>query len=189
MRFLECIDANPEKRVGQSPQQPSRASRRFEQKAGTGEAGFGLLELGDIEGSDVKTAGLEARAGAWKRSGKNNGSAESKGVGGVRLFGGDIDPVVAGERCEIDPGAVGKERVAADVSDRRLEMKAARDTDRRDFVAIRLENRIELPDAFGIGAAGEADKKFAANAKNIAAFHSAGKRDAFELAKFCEGLR
>ena len=163
--------------------------RSVEQEARTGEAGFGLLELGDIEGSDVKTARLEAGAGAWKRSGKNNGGAESKGVGGVRLFGGDIDPVVAGERCEIDPGAVGKERVAADVSDRRLEMKAARDANRIDFVAMRLENRVELLDAFGIGAAGEADKKFAANAKNIAAFHGAGKRDVLELAKFCEDLR
>ena len=59
--------------------------RSVEQEARTGEAGFGLLELGDIEGSDVKTAGLEAGAGAWKRSGKNNGGAESKGVGGMRL--------------------------------------------------------------------------------------------------------
>src|SRR6266849_5701986 len=177
---------NPENRVGQSPQ---RASRCFEQKAGTGEAGLGFLEFGDVECSDVETVSFDASTCSRERSGKNDRRSEGEGVGGVGLFRGDIDPVVAGERCEIDPGAVGKERVAADVSDRRLEMKAARDTDRRDFVAIRLENRIELPDAFGIGAAGEADKKFAANAKNIAAFHSAGKRDAFELAKFCEGLR
>jgi hypothetical protein len=162
--------------------------RGVEQEAGACETGFGLLEFGDVKRSDVKTAGLKARAGAWKRSGKNNGSAESKGVGGVRLFGGDIDPVVAGERCGIDPSAVGKERVAADVRNCRLEMKAARDADRSDFVALRLENRVELPDAFGIGAAGEAGEKFAADAKNIAAFHGAGKRDAFELAKFCEGL-
>ena len=137
----------------------------------------------------MKTARLEARASAWKRSGENNGAAESEGFGGVRLFGGDVDPVVGSERRGIDPGAVGEECVAADAGDRGLEMEAAGDANRDDFIAKRLENCAELADSFGVGAAGEAGEKFAPDAKNVAAFNGTGKRDVFELAKFCEGLR
>ena len=63
-------------------------------------------------------------------------------------------------------------------------MEAASDGYGDDFVVVRRENGCELANAFGVAALGEADKKFATNVENIAAFKGARKGDTLEFAKF-----
>src|SRR5882672_6229254 len=79
----------------------------------------------------------------------------------------DVNPVVGGKRRGVKPGAIGKERVAADVGDGRFEMQAAGDGHGDDFVIVRSEDGSELAKPLGIAAPGEADKNFEADAKNI----------------------
>ena len=64
---------------------PALAREAFEEQARTAEAGFGLLELGDIERGDaiIKRADAPARAGKGCR--QNNRAAERQGVRGVRF--------------------------------------------------------------------------------------------------------
>lgn len=63
-------------------------------------------------------------------------------------------------------------------------METASDGYGDDFVVVRRENGCELANAFGVAALGEADKKFAANVENIAAFKGARKGHTLEFAKF-----
>src|SRR5713226_447257 len=67
-------------------------------------------------------------------------------------------------------------------------MEAAGDGNGDDFIIVRRENGGELADAFRVAALRETDKKLAANAKDIAAFESAGKGHVFELSKPGERL-
>ena len=67
-------------------------------------------------------------------------------------------------------------------------MKTAGDGNGDDFVIVWGEDSGKLADAFGVATLCEADKKPAANAKNVATFESSGKRDIFQLAKLGEGL-
>src|SRR5258707_13669479 len=48
---------------------------------------------------------------------------------------------------------------------------------------MRREKGGELADPFGVAAPGAADKEFAADAQNVAAFEGAGKSNGFELSK------
>src|SRR5258707_11172640 len=48
---------------------------------------------------------------------------------------------------------------------------------------MRREKGGELADPFGVAAPGEADKEFAADAQNVAAFEGAGKSNGFEFSK------
>ncbi len=70
------------------------------------------MKLGNVDGSDGEATGFDARAGAWKRSGKNDRAAERQGIGGVRLGGIDVDPFMASEWRRVKPRAICKERVA-----------------------------------------------------------------------------
>ena len=132
----------------------------------------------------METSGLDAGAGAWKRCRENDGVSESKGVGRVRLGGINVDPLVAGEWSGVKPGAVGKEGVAAEMRDGGFEMKAAGDGSGDDFIVVLRKNAGELADAFGVAALSEADEQFSADAKDVPAFESAGKRNIFEPSKF-----
>ena len=157
--------------------------KMFKKQAGAGKAGFGFLEFGNVDGCDLEALSFETGTCAWKGSRENDGAAEGQGVGSVRLGGMDVDPVVGGKRRDIKPGAIGKERVAADVGDSRLEMQAAGDGDGDDFVIVRSEDGSELAKALGVAAFGEADKKLAADAQDISTFEGAGKSDVSELSK------
>src|SRR5260370_20589199 len=163
-----------------------------ENKAGAGEAGFGFLEFGDVDGSDVEATRFDACARARERCGEIDRAGESQGIGGMRFGRIDVDPFMAGERAGerggVEPCAVGQERVAAKMGDGGFQMKAAGDGNGGDFIVVRRKNGAKLADAFGAAAPGEADKQLPADAKDVATFESAGKRNVFELSKLGELL-
>jgi hypothetical protein len=163
--------------------------RDVKEEAGASEAGLGFLQLGDVDGGDVEAGGFDAGAGAREGGGEDDRVVEGEGVGGVRLLGGDIDPVVVCQRRRVEAGVIGEQGVAAEMRDGGFQVQAAGDGDGDDFVVVRGEDFCELADAFGIGARGEADEQGAADAEDIAAFKGGGRRDVFELAEFGEGLR
>ena len=72
-------------------------------------------------------------------------------------------------------------------------MQAAGDGHGDDFVPVRSEDGGELANAFGVAAPSEADEKFAADAKDVAALEGTGKRNVGELSKgrkrLCERSR
>lgn len=86
---------------------------RLENQAGTGEAGLGFLEFGDVERSNVEAAGFEAGACSRKGRWKNDCVGEGQGVGGVGFGGINVDPLIAGKSRRIEPSAVGEECIAA----------------------------------------------------------------------------
>src|SRR6266571_1674355 len=161
----------------------------IEKKTGASEAGFGFLEFGDVEGSDEEAVRFDAGARARERCGEDDRAAKRQSVGGVGLGGIDVDTFIFSERSGVEPGAVREKRIAAEAGNGGFQMKAASDGNDDDFVGERSKNGRELADAFGVAALGEADKKFSADAKDIAALKSAGKSDVFELSKFLERLR
>ena len=162
--------------------------KMFKKQAGAGEAGFGFLEFGDVNGRDVKTLIFETGTGTREGSGENDGTAEGKCIGGVGLGGIDLDPVVGGKRGGVKPGAISEKRVATDVGDGGLEVEAAGDGDGNDFVLVWSEGGSKLAKALGVAAFGETDIKFAADAKDVATFERAGKREVFELSKGRKGF-
>ena len=127
-------------------------------------------------------AGAGAREGSWK----NDGAAKGQGIGGVRLGGIDVNPFVADERPGVKPGAIGEERVAAEMRDGRFQMKAAGDGNGDDFIVVRRKDGGKLADAFGVAPPCEAGKQLAADAKDITAFENAGKKNVFNLSKLGE---
>src|SRR6267154_4045635 len=159
-----------------------------EKKAGTGEAGFGFLEFGDVDGSDVEATRFDAGACARKRCGEDDGIGKSEGVRGVRLGGIDVDPFMAGKRRGVKPCAVGEERDAAEIRNGGFQMKAAGNRNSDDLIVVRRKNGGKLADAFRVAAPGEADKELSADAEDVATFESAGKRNVFELSKLGERL-
>jgi len=80
----------------------------LENQAGTGEAGLGFLEFGDIERCDVEASCFYTGARARERRGENNCFSKHQGVGGMWFGGIDFDPVVAGKGCGIEPSAIGE---------------------------------------------------------------------------------
>jgi len=104
------------------------------------------------------------------------------------LGGIDVNPFVAGERRHVEPWAVGEERVATEMRDGRFQVKAAGYGNADDFIVVRRKNGGELADAFRVATPGEADKKLSPDAKDVATFESARKRNVFELSKFGECL-
>jgi hypothetical protein len=159
-----------------------------EKKTGTGKAGFGFLEFGDVDGSDLEATGFDASACARERYGEDDGVGESEGVGGVRLGGIDVDPFMAGKRRDAKPCAVRQECVVAEVRDGRFQVQAAGDGNGDNFIVVGNKNGGKLADAFRVAAPGEADKKLAADAKDVATFESTGKRNVFELSKLGKRL-
>ncbi len=154
-----------------------------EEEAGAGEAGFGFLELGDVEGSDVKAARFDARASERKRGGENHSFAEGESVGGVRLVRVHVDPVVARKRGRFEPAAIGEKGVSAEPSNGGFEMQASGDGNGGHFVTVGRENSGELANALGIRTSSEADKNFFADAENVAAFELSGSDDMVERAE------
>ena len=75
------------------------------------------MEFGNVERSDLKAASFDMSARAREGRGKDDRAAEREGVGGMRFGGIGVDPVIAGEGRVVEPGAVGEERVAANVGD------------------------------------------------------------------------
>jgi len=80
----------PETAMAVSPERsrtlpPALAREAFEEQARTAEAGFGLLELGDIERGDAIIERADAPARAGKGCRQNNRAAERQGVRGVRF--------------------------------------------------------------------------------------------------------
>jgi hypothetical protein len=144
------------------------------------------LEFGDVQRSDVEATRFDAGAGPREGSGKNDGAAEGQGIGGVRLGGIDVDPLVDGERRGIKPCAIGEKSIAAKMRDGGFQMKTASDGNGDDFIIVGRKNGGELADAFRIAAPGEADKEVSADAKNVAAFESARKNNVFKLSKLGE---
>src|SRR6266850_888512 len=159
-----------------------------EDQGRAGETRFGLLEFGDVDCRDVGAARFDTFAGVRERGGENDGTTKSESIGGMGLGRIDVDPVVDGKRHGVKPGAIGEKRVAADVSDGGLEVQAAGDGHRNDLVIVGSENGGELAKALGVAAPGETDKKFASDAKNVAPFEGAGKRDVSELSKGRKGF-
>src|SRR6266481_9622007 len=159
-----------------------------EKKTGTGEAGFGFLEFGDVDGSDVEAMGFEVGACARERCGENDRVREGQGIGCMRLGGIDVDPFIAGERRGVKPCPVGEERVAAEMRGGRFQMKAAADGNGDDFIVVRRKNSGKLADALGVAAPGKADKELTGDAKDVPTFKRAGKRNIFELSKSGERL-
>lgn len=161
----------------------------FENQAGAGKARLGLLKFGDVERRDVEAGGFDAGTSFGEGCGENDCVSEGQGIGGGGFGRIDVDPIVGGKGCWIEPGTVGEERVSAEEGDGGLEVEAAGDGDGDNFVMVRSEDGGELANAFGIATLGEADEKPAANAENVAAFESSGKRDVLEFSKFRDGLR
>ena len=147
------------------------------------------MEFGDVQRCDVEATRFKAEACSREGSGENDGAFKREGVGGVRLGRIDFYPLMAGEGVGIEPGAVGKEGIAAEIRDCRFEMKTAGDGNGDDFIVVRRKNGGELAYAFGVTAPGEADEEFPADAQNIAAFECAGKSNVRELSKLGKGLR
>ena len=92
----------------------------IEQQAGTSQAGFRFLQLGDVERRYLETCGFYAGASVREGRRENHRATQGESVGGVRLVGSDIDPVESGESCGVKPGAIGEQGVATDMSDRRF---------------------------------------------------------------------
>ncbi len=134
----------------------------------------------------MESASLNVGASALERRGENHGSGERQGVSGVSFGGIDVHPLVSIEKRKIKPGAIGEQGVISKRGDRGLEMEAAGDRNAEYVVAIRLNDRRQLRDAFGVAACGEADEKFAADAQDVAAFNGARETDFRELAKRCK---
>src|SRR4029077_7352783 len=107
----------------------------------------------------------------------------------MRFSGIDVDPVVTAKRCGVEARAIREKRIAAKIGRGGLQMQAAGHRNGDDFVVVPSEESRELADAFGIASFGEADKEFAADAKNVAAFERAGEGDVFKLSEFRKGLR
>ena len=147
------------------------------------------MEFGDVEGNDAEAMRFDASARARERCGENDRAAKRERVGGVGLGGIDVDAFIFSERSGIEPGAVREKRIAAEAGNGGFQMKTASDGNDDDFVVVRSKNGRELADAFGVAALREADKKLSADAKDVAAFKSAGKSDVFELSKSRERLR
>ena len=147
------------------------------------------MEFGDVEGSDAEAVRFDASARSRERCGEDDRSAKRQRVGGVRLGGIDVDTFIFSKRSGVEPDAVREKRIAAEAGNSGFQMKAASDGNDDDFVAAWSKNGRELADAFGVAALCEADKKFSADAKDIATLKSAGKNDVFELSIFRERLR
>lgn len=156
-------------------------------QAGTGEARLGFLEFGDVERRDVEAAGCDALACAREGRGKNDCFSKGQRVGGVWFGGIDVDPVVARKRRGIEPRTIGEERVATEKSDSGLEMEASGHGNGDDLVIVRLEDRSELADAFGVASFRETDEKLSIDTQNVAALEGAGEHDMLKFAKFGKG--
>src|SRR5260370_16680965 len=88
-----------------------------------------------------------------------------------------------GSRCAVRRG-----RVGGKVRGGRFQMQGGGDGDGDDFIGVLGKNGGKLADAFGVAAPAKADKKLAVDAKGVAAFKSAGKRNVLELSKRGERL-
>ena len=146
------------------------------------------MEFGDVEWRDVEAARFDAGTCVRERCRENDRVREGQGIGGMGLGGINVNPFLAGERRGVKPCAVREERVAAEMGDGRFQMKAAGNGNGDDFIFVRSKNGGELADAFGVAAPGEADKELAADAKDVATFERAGKRNVLEFSKFGERL-
>src|SRR6266404_9459455 len=91
-----------------------------EKKTGAGEAGFGFLEFGDVDGSDVEATEFDEGTCARERCRENDGVLEGQGIGCMRLCGIDVDPFMTCKRRGAKPCTVRQERVAAEVRDGRF---------------------------------------------------------------------
>ena len=163
--------------------------RYVEQQTRTGQPGFGLLQLGNVERRDMKTARFQPRTRAREGRRKNYRAAHGQRVRSVRLPRVDVDPFETGEGLRIEPGAIREKRVATYISDGRFQMQALRNGNTDDFISVWREYQRKLPDAFGICAAGEAGKEPPAYPENVAALDLAGQFHAGKLAKCRKGLR
>jgi hypothetical protein len=121
-----------------APARPGN-DRSIEDQAGAGEAGFGFLQLGDVEGGYAEAGGFDAGAGVREGGGEDYSVAEGQGVGGVGFVGGNIEPEIPGERSGVEPGTIGEEDVAAEVGDGGFQVEAAGDGNDDDFVIVRRE--------------------------------------------------
>src|SRR5260370_26739156 len=124
-------------------------------------------------------AGAGAREGSWK----NDGAAKGQGIGGVRLGGIDVNPFVADERPGVKPGAIGEERVAAEMRDGRFQMKAAGDGNGDDFIVVRRKDGGKLAEAFGVARPREAGKQVAADPQHTTAYERRRQRNDATLSK------
>jgi hypothetical protein len=134
----------------------------------------------------VEATRFNAGACSGEGSGENDSVFKREGVGGVRLGGIDVDPIVTDKGRDVEPGTIREEGIAAEIRDGGLEMKAAGHRHRNNFIVVRRKNGGKLADAFGVAALGEADEECSADAKDIAAFECAGKRNGLELSKLGE---
>ena len=146
------------------------------------------MEFGDVEWRDVEAAGFDTGTRPWERSGKNDRVAQRQGVGSVWFGWIHVNPVIGGEGCGIEPGAVGEKRIAAEAGDGGLEMQAFGHGHRDDFVVVPREDGGELANAFGAAAFGETDEKFAADAENVTAFDGAREPDVLDFTIFRDGF-
>ena len=93
-----------------------RRSWSIKKQTGTGEAGLGLLEFGDVYRCDMEAFPLETGIREREGGGENGGAAKGEGIGRMGLSGIEVNPVVGSKRRGIKPGAIG-EGVATDVGD------------------------------------------------------------------------
>src|SRR5258708_3792283 len=70
---------------------------------------------------------------------------------------------------------IGEKRVVVERRDGRFQVETSGNRNADDFVADRSNDRGQLRNSLGVAARGETDKKFAAEAQNVAAFASARK--------------
>ena len=106
----------------------------------------------------------------------------------MRLSGINVDPLMAGERRRVKPGAIGEEFVATEMREGRFQVKAAVDGNGDNFIVVGRKNDGKLAKAFGVAASGEADKELSADAQDVTTFECARKRNLFELSKLSERL-
>src|SRR6266487_4607508 len=118
---------------------------------------------------------FDANARARERCGEDDRAAKGQRVGGVGLGGIDVDTFIFSERSGVEPGAVREKRIAAEAGNGGFQMKAASDGNDDDVVAAWSKNGRELADAFGVAALREADKKFSADAKDVATLRVPGR--------------
>jgi hypothetical protein len=134
----------------------------------------------------VEAVGFDAGACAREGRRENDRIAKSQRIGSMRFGRIDVDPLMASEGRGVKPSTVSKQRVVAEMGNGRFQVQASGNGNGDDFVVVRSEDGRELPDTLGVAPPGEADKKFAADAEDVATFESARERNAFDLSKLGE---
>src|SRR3954463_12436958 len=105
---------------------------RKEEEAHAGDAGFGFLQLGDVDSADGECGLFQAGARRGETVGHEDDVVELEDVGGPGF--GDVDQRVVGEGGGVDPISIDEERAASEVAGAAFQVQTAADVDGADVV-------------------------------------------------------